>query len=55
VRAGDRLGRLDGRTPCEHREAGEADLLIFVEQLVAPFDRRAQRLLAGGRITSSDA
>ncbi len=31
----------------EHREAGEQPLLVPVEEVVAPLDRRAQRLLAG--------
>ena len=34
----------------EHREARETRLLVVAEQAVAPVDRRAQRLLAGGRV-----
>ena len=48
--AGDRLRRLDRRAAGEHREAREARLLVLVEQVVAPVDRRAQRLLARGRV-----
>ena len=53
--AGDRLGRLDRRAAREHREAREARLLVVAEQLVAPVDRRAQRLLAGGRVAGAGA
>ena len=44
------LGRLDGRAAGEDGEAREARLLVGAEQVVAPVDRRAQRLLAGGRV-----
>ena len=53
--AGDRLGRLDGGAAGEHREAREARLLVVAEQRVAPVDRRAQRLLAGGRVAGAGA
>ena len=43
----DLLGRLDRATAAEDRQAFEQDLLLFVEEVVAPFDRRPQRLLAG--------
>ena len=48
--AGDRLRRLHGGAAGEHREAREARFLVVAEQAVAPVDRRAQRLLAGGRV-----
>ena len=53
--AGDRLRRLDGGAAGEHREAREARLLVVVEQVVAPVDRRAQRPLAGGRVARARA
>ena len=52
---GDRLGRLHGRAAGEHREAREAPLLGVAEQVVAPVDRRAQRLLARGRVAGAGA
>ena len=48
--AGDRLRRLHGGAAGEDREAREARFLVVAEQAVAPVDRRAQRLLAGGRV-----
>ena len=53
--AGDRLGRLDGRAAGEHREAREAPLLVIAEQLVAPVDGGAQRLLARGCVARAGA
>ena len=50
VGAGDVLRRLDRRAAGEHSKAGEALLLVVVEQVVAPVDRRAQRPLACWRI-----
>ena len=50
VGAGDRLRRLHGGAAGEDREAREARFLVVAEQVVAPVDRRAQRLLAGGRV-----
>ena len=48
--AGDRLRGLHGGAAGEHREAREARFLVVAEQAVAPVDRCAQRLLAGGRV-----
>ena len=45
----------DRRAAGEHREAREARLLVVAEQVVAPVDRRAQRLLAGGRVARARA
>ena len=53
--AGDGLGRLDRRAAGEHGEAREARLLGVAEQVVAPVDRRAQRLLARGRVAGAGA
>ena len=55
VGAGDRLGRLDRRAAREHGEAREARLLAVAQQLVAPVDGRAQRVVAGGRVASGGA
>ena len=52
---GDRLGRLDGRAAGEHREPREAALLVVAEQLVAPVDSGAQRLLARGCVARARA
>src|SRR5207249_12331071 len=38
----DRLDRVDGESPGEHREPPEQDLLLLGEQRVAPFDGAAQ-------------
>ncbi len=43
---GDRLRRLEREPAAEHREPAEEPLLGFVEQVVAPGDRAAERLLA---------
>ena len=40
------LGRLEGAAPAEDREAREEPLLARREEVVRPFDRRAQRALA---------
>ena len=48
----DRLSRLHRGAAREDREARETRLLRVAEQLVAPVDGRAQRLLAGGRVAS---
>ena len=45
VAAADRLDRLEPCAAREHGEAGEQALLVGLEQLVAPVDRRPQRLL----------
>jgi len=50
VGAGDSLRRLDRGAAGEDPEAREARLLVVVEQVVAPVDRRAQRPLARGRV-----
>src|SRR3954470_7076809 len=41
----DGLGRLERATICEHREPSEQPLLVLLQQVVRPFDRRSQRLL----------
>src|SRR6058998_1559695 len=38
---------VEGAAPAEDGEAGEELLLVLVQQVVAPLDRRPQRLLAG--------
>ena len=43
------LGGVERERAREHRQAPEQQALLAVEQLVAPVDRRAQRLLAGER------
>src|SRR5512132_4458812 len=40
------LGGLDGEAPSERGEPAEETLLLVAQELVAPFDRRAQRSLA---------
>jgi hypothetical protein len=50
VGPGDRLRCLHGGAAGEDREAREARLFVVAEQVVAPVDCRAQRLLAGGRV-----
>src|SRR5205085_11623132 len=47
---GDRLSRLDRATACEDREALERVALCFVEEVIAPVDRRAQRAMALGGV-----
>ena len=42
----DALDRLEREPACEHRQAAEQRLLRLREQVVAPVERRAQRLLA---------
>src|SRR5436190_23573389 len=41
------LGDLDGAAAAENSEPGKQPLLIVVEQVVRPLDRRPERLLAG--------
>jgi hypothetical protein len=53
IGAGDRLGGLHGCAAGEDREAFEALLLGVAEQVVAPVDGCAQRLLASGRVTGA--
>ena len=45
----DVLGRLQAEAPGEHREAPQEDLLVGLEQVEAPGERRPQRLLPGHR------
>ena len=45
----DVLGRLQAEAPGEHREAPQEDLLVGIEQIEAPGERRPQRLLPGHR------
>ena len=47
VRFADLLGRLERAAAAEDRQAFEQEPLLLAEEVVAPFDRRAQRLLAG--------
>ena len=46
----DRLGRLEGEAAGEDGQAAEEGLLLGVEQVVAPGDRVAHRLLAGRQV-----
>ena len=46
IRAGDPLRRLEGAAAGEDGQAGEEALLSARQQVVAPLDRGAQRLLA---------
>ena len=46
----DRLDRLQGAAAGEHRQASEQGPRVVVEQVVAPRDRRRQRLLAFGSV-----
>ena len=48
--AADRLGGIQRAAAGEHGQPGEQRPLARLEQLVAPVDRRAQRVLAGGRV-----
>src|SRR5262245_23371214 len=43
-------GRLLDEAACEYAEAPEEGLLVGLEQVVAPAERRTQRLLAGRQI-----
>ena len=52
---GDGLGRHHRCAAGEHGKAREALLLLVVEQVVAPVDCRAQRLLTGGRVAGTGA
>ncbi|MGH3837350.1 MAG: hypothetical protein ACRDSF_16860 [Pseudonocardiaceae bacterium] len=45
----DALGRIEGETAGEHRQAAQQRALGIVEQLVAPCHRGLERLLAGQR------
>ena len=47
VGVADLLGRLERAAAAEDRQAFEQEPLLFVEEVVAPFDRRPQGLLAG--------
>ena len=55
ARAAHRLGRLERPAADEHAEPREQRLASAVEQVVAPADRRAQRLLARGRVARPGA
>ena len=46
VRVTDRFGRVEGAAAAEDCEPGEELLLVVVEEVVAPGDRRAQRGVA---------
>ena len=50
IRAADQLGRLEREAAGEDAEPREQPLRLGVEQLVAPADRAAQRLLARRRV-----
>ena len=52
-RSANRLFRLQGTASDEDAETAEEALLLGGEQVVAPLDGIAQRLLAGGRILDS--
>ena len=49
-RVADLLGRLEDPAAAEDAEPDEQALFLVVEQLVAPLDRRPQRLLALGQV-----
>src|SRR5207253_6544806 len=53
--ATDRLNLLQARAAREHREAREQAAFPLVEQVVAPLNRPAQRLLPAGAIASTAA
>ena len=53
VRSGDRLDRVQRRTPAKHRERAKVSCLVRIEELVAPGDRGVQRALAIGDVASS--
>ena len=50
IAAADGLGRGERAAAGEDGEAREERLLVGAEQVVAPVDRRAERLLAGGQV-----
>ena len=50
VRPANLLGGLKRATAGEDGQAGKIEALIFVEQVVAPFECRPERLLAGRQI-----
>src|ERR671932_2521324 len=45
------LDRVECRSACENAKPAEQGLLLFVEEIVAPFDRRPQCPLARRRIS----
>ena len=45
------LDHVESGTAGEHGEPREEPLLVWLEQLVAPVDRRSKRLLAVGNVT----
>ena len=49
VARADLLGRLQLEAAGEDREPAEQQLLVRLEQVVAPLERRGQRLLPGRR------
>ena len=50
----DRRGGVDRKATRQRAEAAEGALLVRVEQLIAPGDRRIHRLLAFGEIARAD-
>ena len=48
--AGNHLGRIQRAAPGKHRQVRKQAFLIGIEQVVAPIDGTAQRLLAYGQI-----
>src|SRR5690242_3892713 len=52
VCVGDLLGGFDSAAVCEDGEAAEEGLLVVREQVVAPGNRRPERLLAGIGVSS---
>ena len=50
---GDLLCGLQRAAAGEDGQSGEQPLLVLLQQLVAPLDRRAQRPLAGLRVTAA--
>src|SRR4029077_3388209 len=53
VRSGDRLDRIQRRTPAKHGERAKVPCLFRIEELVAPGDRGVERALAIGDVASS--
>ena len=53
LRFADRLSRLDRKTSREHREPRQQTPALVVEQVVTPFDRRAQSALALRRVAGA--
>ncbi len=49
----DRRGGLDRKASRQHAETAESALLVGVEELITPGDRRIHRLLAFGQIARS--